>query len=103
MEFENKFYERQTPVPVSLPNRFQNLEEPSVTEQHNDTKLRNSHQDIPIENTKSKSRFEKRNTNPIRQDGKKNQRKPDNFITEKYLDNHVTLRKNQRVVPGNET
>ena len=50
-----------------------------------------------------KSRFEKRNTNPIRQEGKRNQRKPDNYITEKYLNNHVTLRKNQRVVPGNKT
>ena len=103
MEFENKFYERQTPLPVNLQNRFQNLEEPSVTEQHNDATPHNSHQDIPIENTKSKSRFEKRNTNPIRQEGRKNKRRPDNCITEKYLDNHVTLRKNQRVVPGNET
>ena len=35
-EFENKFGERQAPVPVNLQNRFQNLEEPSVTEQHKD-------------------------------------------------------------------
>ena len=52
-------------MPVNLKNRFQNLEEPSITEQHNDTRTQNSHQNIPIENTKSKSRFEKRNTNSI--------------------------------------
>ena len=34
---------------------------------------------------------------------KKNQRRSDKCITEKYLNNHVTLRKNQRVVPGNTT
>ena len=68
-EFRNKFCERQTPVPVNLQNRFQNLEEPSITEQHNDATPQNSHQNIPIENTKSKSRFEKRKTNPICQEG----------------------------------
>ena len=31
-EVEDKVYERQTPVPVNLRNRFQNLEEPSITE-----------------------------------------------------------------------
>ena len=102
-EFRNKFYERQTSVPVNLQNRFQNLEEPNITEQHNDAIPQNSHQNTPIENTKSRSRFEKRNTNPIRQEGKKNQIRPDNCITEKYLNNHVTLRKNHRVVPGNKT
>ena len=88
-------------MPVNFENRFQNLEEPSSTEQHNNATPQNSHQNIPIESTKSKSIFEKTNTNPIRQEGKKNQR-PDNCITEKYLNNHVTLRKNQRVVPGNK-
>ena len=103
-EFENKFGERQAPVPVNLQNRFQNLEEPSVTEQHKDATPPKSYQNIPIENTKSKSRFEKWNTNPIRQEGKKNQTRPDNnCITEKYLNNHLTLRKNQRAVPGNKT
>ena len=58
-EFENKFGERQAPVPVNLQNRFQNLEEPSVTEQHKDATPPKSYQNIPIENTKSKSRFEK--------------------------------------------
>ena len=78
-------------MPVNSQNRFQNLEEPSITEKHNDATPQNSHQNIPIENTKSKSRFENRNT------------RTDNCITEKYLNNHVTLRKNQRVVPGNKT
>ena len=94
-EFENKFYKRQTPVPLSLRNRFQNLKEP--TEQHNNATPHNSHQNIPVENTKLKLRIEKRNLNPIRQEGKKNQRRPDNCITEKYL-NNVILCKNQRVV-----
>ena len=31
------------------------------------------------------------------------QRRPDNCITENYLNSHVTLRKNQKVVPGNKT
>ena len=93
-EFENKFYKRQTPVPLSLRNRFQNLEEP--TEQHNNATPHNSHQNIAVENTKLKLRIEKRNLNPIRQEGKKNQRRSDNCITEKYL-NHVILCKNQRV------
>ena len=48
-EVEDKVYERQTPVPVNLKNRFQNLEEPSITEQHNDVTPQNSHQNIPIE------------------------------------------------------
>ena len=90
-------------MPVNLQNRFQNLEEASITEQHNHATPQNSHQNIPIENTKSKSRFEKRHTKLTGQEVKKNQRRPDNCITEKYLNNHVTLRKNQRVVPGNKT
>ena len=57
-------------MPVNLKNRFQNLEEYSITEQHNDATPQNSHQNIPIENIKSKSRFEKRNTDSIRQGGK---------------------------------
>ena len=64
-------------MPVNLKNRFQNLEEPSITEQHNRATPQNSHQNIPIKNTKSKLRFEKRNTNSIRQGGKQNQRRPD--------------------------
>ena len=90
-------------MPVNLKNRFQNLEEPSITELHNDATPQNSHQNIPIENTKSKSRFEKRNTSSIRQGGKQNQRRPDNCITKKYLNNQVTLRKKERVVQGNKT
>ena len=90
-------------MPLNLKNRFQNLEEPSITEQHNDATPQNSHQNIPIEYTRSKSRFEKRNTNSIRQGGKQNQRRPDNCITENYLNNHVTLRKNQSAVPENKT
>ena len=90
-------------MPVNLQNRFQNLEEASITEQHNHATPQNSHQNIPIENKKSKSRFEKRHTKPTGQEVKKNQRRPDNCITGKYLNNHVTLRKNQRVVPGNKT
>ena len=34
-----------------------------------------------------------RHANPIRQEGKKNQRRPDNCITEKYLKNHVKSHK----------
>ena len=98
---ENKVSKRKTPVPVNFKNRFENREEPSITEQP--VTARNSHQNIPIENTKSKSRFQSRNINSIRQEGKKNQRRLENCITEKYLNNHVTLRKNQRVVPGNKT
>ena len=102
-EFENKFYKLQTPVPLSLWNRFQNLEEPSITEQHSNATPHNSHQNIPVENTKLKLKIEKRNSNPIRQEGKKNQRRPDNCITEKHLNNHVILCTNQRVVPENKT
>ena len=90
-------------MPVNLQSRFQNLEESSITEQHNGATPQNSHQNIPIENAKSKSRLEKRNANLARQEGKKNQKRTDNCITEKYLINHVTLRKNQRVVPRNKT
>lgn len=42
-EAENKIYERQTPAPVNLKNCFQNLEESSITEQHDDVIQRNSH------------------------------------------------------------
>ena len=38
-EVENKVYERQTPAPVNLKNRFQKLEESSITDQHNDATL----------------------------------------------------------------
>ena len=103
MEAENKVHECQTQLPVNLRNCFQNLEEPSITEQHNNVTPWNSNQNIPIENTKSKSRLEKRNTNSILQEGKQKQRRPDNCITEKYLNNHVTLRINQKVVLRNRT
>ena len=43
LEVENKVYKRQTPVPVNLKNRFQNLEEPTITEQNNDATPQNSH------------------------------------------------------------
>ena len=81
LEAENKVYERQTPVPVNLKNCLQNLKEPSITDQQNDAAPRTSQQNIPIENTKSKSRFEEKNTNSIRQQEKRNQRRPDNCIT----------------------
>ena len=42
-EVEDKIYKYQTPVPVNLKNRFQNLEEPSITEQNNDATPQNSH------------------------------------------------------------
>ena len=41
LEVENKVYERLTLVPVNLKNRFQNLEQPSITEQHNDATPQN--------------------------------------------------------------
>ena len=41
LEVENKVYEHLTLVPVNLKNRFQNLEQPSITEQHNDATPQN--------------------------------------------------------------
>ena len=35
-EVKNKVYERQTPVTVNLKKRFKILEEPIITEKHND-------------------------------------------------------------------
>ena len=46
---------------------------------------------------------EKRNTNSILQEGRQNQRRPDNCSTEKYLTNHATICIKQSAVPGNKT